>query len=72
MITDAGPDYGEAGLRWQSSAIMALQEASESFLVHLFEDAYVFAAQLNPFNYMLKFMQESLRYPCETSNDYDP
>jgi histone H3-like centromeric protein A len=41
MITDAGPEYGDAGLRWQSSAILALQEASEAFLVHLFEDAYV-------------------------------
>lgn len=26
-------------LRWQSSALLALQEASEAFLVHLFEDA---------------------------------
>jgi histone H3-like centromeric protein A len=42
MITDAGRDYGDAGLRWQSSAILALQEASEAFLVHLFEDACVF------------------------------
>lgn len=41
MITDVG-DYGAHGLRWQSSAILALQEASEAFLVHLFEDAYVF------------------------------
>ncbi|KAI0005021.1 histone-fold-containing protein [Russula compacta] len=39
MITDAGGEYGDAGLRWQSSAILALQEASEAFLVHLFEDA---------------------------------
>jgi len=40
MITDAGRDYDEeTGLRWQSSAILALQEASEAFLVHLFEDA---------------------------------
>lgn len=39
MITDAGRDYGDTGLRWQSSAILALQEASEAFLVHLFEDA---------------------------------
>ena len=30
-----------SGLRWQSSAILALQEAAEAFLVHLFEDAYV-------------------------------
>ena len=41
MITDAGREYGDAGLRWQSSAILALQEASEAFLVHLFEDACV-------------------------------
>ncbi|KAI9508952.1 histone-fold-containing protein [Russula earlei] len=39
MITDAGGEYGDSGLRWQSSAILALQEASEAFLVHLFEDA---------------------------------
>ncbi|CAJ2505950.1 Uu.00g000800.m01.CDS01 [Anthostomella pinea] len=26
------------GMRWQSQAIMALQEAAEAFLVHLFED----------------------------------
>ena len=27
------------GLRWKSQALLALQEASEAFLVHLFEDA---------------------------------
>ncbi|CAE7154061.1 unnamed protein product [Rhizoctonia solani] len=27
-----------AGLRWQSSALLALQEATEAYLVHLFED----------------------------------
>lgn len=32
-------DYTEVGLRWQSSAILALQEAAEAYLVHLFEDA---------------------------------
>jgi histone H3/H4 len=31
----------DVGLRWQSHAILALQEAAEAFLVHLFEDAYV-------------------------------
>lgn len=41
MMTDTNYERGEAGLRWQSSAIMALQEATEAFLVHLFEDAYV-------------------------------
>lgn len=31
----------EAGatMRWQSSALLALQEATEAYLVHLFEDA---------------------------------
>ena len=38
MMTDM-VDYGDAGLRWQSSAILALQEATEAYLVHLFEDA---------------------------------
>lgn len=38
MTTDLN-HYGDAGLRWQSTAIMALQEAAEAYLVHLFEDA---------------------------------
>ncbi|EIM88115.1 histone-fold-containing protein [Stereum hirsutum FP-91666 SS1] len=38
MTTDLN-QYGDAGLRWQSTAIMALQEAAEAYLVHLFEDA---------------------------------
>lgn len=41
MITDMG-NYEGAGLRWQSSAILALQEASEAFLVHVFENACVY------------------------------
>jgi hypothetical protein len=28
-------------MRWQSTALLALQEATEAYLVHLFEDAYV-------------------------------
>lgn len=38
MTSYDGAEYG-SGLRWQSSAILALQEATEAFLVHLFEDA---------------------------------
>ena len=30
---------GGTELRWQAEAILALQEATESYLVHLFEDA---------------------------------
>lgn len=40
MMTDLN-EYGDAGLRWQSSAILALQEATEAYLVHLFEDTCV-------------------------------
>ena len=38
-MTDTNYQMGDTGLRWQSSAILALQEATEAFLVHLFEDA---------------------------------
>ena len=37
MMTDE-VEYSGAGLRWQSSALLALQEATEMFLVGLFED----------------------------------
>ena len=30
---------GEEGLRWQAEALLAIQEAAEAYLVHLFEDA---------------------------------
>ena len=38
MTTDMN-EYSEGGLRWQSSALLALQEATEAYLVYLFEDA---------------------------------
>ena len=43
MTTDLNRRDGEGdvGLRWQSSAVLALQEATEAYLVHLFEDTYV-------------------------------
>ena len=41
MTTDMVDYSTGAGLRWQSSALLALQEATEAFLVHLFEDASV-------------------------------
>ncbi|EEB91599.1 hypothetical protein MPER_10018 [Moniliophthora perniciosa FA553] len=48
MTTDMNEDaYDKGGLRWTSSAIQALQEATEAFLVHLFEDANLCAIQIN-------------------------
>lgn len=42
MMTGVGNyDEGLTALRWQTSALLALQEAAEAYLVHLFEDAYV-------------------------------
>ena len=41
MTTDMVDYYSGVGLRWQSSALLALQEATEAYLVHLFEDACV-------------------------------
>jgi histone H3-like centromeric protein A len=47
MITDE-VHYDEGhGLRWQTSAILALQEATEAYLVHLFEDACVVLARMH-------------------------
>jgi histone H3-like centromeric protein A len=43
-------------LRWQSHAILALQEATEAFMVHLFEDAYVFC----PIYYHIDFIYRNL------------
>jgi histone H3-like centromeric protein A len=42
QVREVAHDLGSTGnemLRWQSTAILALQEATEAFLVHLFEDA---------------------------------
>ena len=42
LVKEIGDDY-KLGLRWQNSAIMALQEAGEAYLVGLFEDANLIA-----------------------------
>ncbi|ODQ63709.1 histone-fold-containing protein [Nadsonia fulvescens var. elongata DSM 6958] len=41
LVREVAMEYGSYSgemLRWQSVAILALQEAAEAFLVHLFED----------------------------------
>jgi histone H3-like centromeric protein A len=35
---NCGSRDGGVGARWQSTALLALQEACEAFLIHLFED----------------------------------
>ncbi|WVO16359.1 histone H3 [Cryptococcus depauperatus] len=47
--------------RWQSSAILALQEAAEAFLVHLFEDANLCAIHAKRVTIMQKDIQLARR-----------
>ncbi|KAI0719581.1 histone-fold-containing protein [Cerioporus squamosus] len=60
MMTDT-VDYGDAGLRWQSTAILALQEAAEAFLVHMFEDANLCAIHAKRVTIMQKDIQLARR-----------
>ncbi|KAK7695876.1 histone H3-like centromeric protein hH3v [Cerrena zonata] len=50
-----------SGLRWQSSAILALQEATEAFLVHLFEDANLCAIHAKRVTIMQRDIQLARR-----------
>lgn len=50
-----------AELRWQSHAIMALQEAAEAFLVHLFEDTNLCALHAKRVTIMQKDIQLARR-----------
>ena len=60
---DGKPYYPatEGGYRFQSSAIMALQEASEAFLVGLFEDTNLCAIHARRVTIMPKDMQLARR-----------
>ncbi|KAI9813017.1 MAG: centromeric DNA-binding histone H3-like protein cse4 [Thelocarpon impressellum] len=49
------------GLRWQSHAIQALQEAAEAFMVHLFEDTNLCAIHAKRVTIMQKDMQLARR-----------
>ncbi|KAI0068535.1 histone-fold-containing protein [Artomyces pyxidatus] len=60
MTTDMN-NYDDNGLRWQSSAILALQEASEAFLVHLFEDANLCAIHAKRVTLMARDIQLARR-----------
>lgn len=68
MTTETnGP--GPYDLRWQSSAIQALQEATEAYLVHLFEDAYV-NPWSRPFIVRSRYLQKSVRNTRKTCHHY--
>ncbi|KAM0787335.1 centromere-specific histone H3 CENP-A [Microbotryomycetes sp. NB124-2] len=52
-----GLDGDGVGLRWQSSALLALQEATEAYLVHLFEDSNLCALHARRVTIMQRDMQ---------------
>ncbi|KAI1398919.1 histone H3-like centromeric protein cse-4 [Hypoxylon fuscum] len=51
----------DEGMRWQSQAILALQEAAEAFLVHLFEDTNLCAIHAKRVTIMQKDIQLARR-----------
>lgn len=58
---ESGGMVMSSGLRWQSHAILALQEAAEAFLVHLFEDANLCAIHAKRVTIMQKDIQLARR-----------
>ncbi|KAH8105872.1 histone-fold-containing protein [Cristinia sonorae] len=61
MTTSLNLEDDEAGLRWQSSAILALQEATEAYLVHLFEDTNLCAIHAKRVTIMQRDIQLARR-----------
>ncbi|RKU41007.1 centromeric DNA-binding histone H3-like protein cse4 [Coniochaeta pulveracea] len=51
----------DEGMRWQSQAILALQEAAEAFLIHLFEDTNLCAIHAKRVTIMQKDIQLARR-----------
>ncbi|KAF8974471.1 histone H3 [Flammula alnicola] len=60
MTTDTN-FRNSADLRWQSSALLALQEATEAYLVHLFEDANLCAIHAKRVTIMTRDIQLARR-----------
>ncbi|EJD01096.1 histone-fold-containing protein [Fomitiporia mediterranea MF3/22] len=61
MTTDMVDYSTGAGLRWQTSALLALQEATEAYLVHLFEDANLCAIHAKRVTIMQRDIQLARR-----------
>ncbi|KAF7301752.1 Histone-fold-containing protein [Mycena indigotica] len=59
MTTDYNGHFTD--LRWQSTALLALQEATEAYLVHLFEDANLCAIHAKRVTLMQRDIQLARR-----------
>jgi histone H3 len=66
LVRDVAQDF-KTDLRFQSSAVMALQEASEAYLVGLFEDTNLCAIHAKRVTIMPKDMQLARRIRGERS-----
>ena len=60
VVRDVAENY-RRDLRFQSSAVLALQEAAEAYLVGLFEDTNLCAIHANRVTIMTKDMQLAVR-----------
>ena len=61
LVREIASDFNRPDLRFQSSAVLALQEASESYLVGLFEDSNLCAIHAKRVTIMPKDMQLARR-----------
>ncbi|ORY32594.1 histone-fold-containing protein [Naematelia encephala] len=64
VVREVAYDMGSSAagdLRWQSSALLALQEAAEAYLVHLFEDANLCAVHAKRVTIMQRDIQLARR-----------
>ncbi|XP_033640654.1 histone H3-like centromeric protein cnp1 [Asterias rubens] len=61
VVKEVAGIFAHHQLMWQAAAIMALQEASEAFLVHLFEDANLCAIHAKRVTIMPKDIQLARR-----------
>lgn len=61
LVREIASEFKQEGLRFQGSAILALQEASESYLVSLFEDTNLCAIHAKRVTIMPKDIQLARR-----------
>lgn len=69
LVREIAQDY-KTDLRFQSSAILALQEASEAYLVGLFEDTNLCAIHAKRITIMPKDIQLARRIRGENTGPY--
>jgi histone H3 len=69
LVKEVAQDF-KVGLRFQSHAIAAMQEAAEAYLVSLFEDANLCAIHANRVTCMVKDIKLARRIRGEKDRDF--